>query len=226
MMRCLGIAVLALTLEASVATAAQVVALGASNTEGRGRGSHADGVPREQAYPAQLERMLNSSGCRVQVVNAGVAGDTTSGMLARLPGLLETNTKILILQPGGNDARRGQGENVQGNVAAIQRIAAQHGIKVIILDRLDRIAPDARLPDGQHFSATGTCQVRRLSRTEGARSWSVREVNRDASAYCQCAISAVRPPVRRRSAASRACQPQRLGLLACRRLKASGATRR
>jgi lysophospholipase L1-like esterase len=34
-------------------------------------------------------------------------------------------------------------------------IAAQHGIKVIILDRLDRIASDARLPDGQHFSATG-----------------------------------------------------------------------
>jgi acyl-CoA thioesterase I len=154
MTRCFGIAIIALMLGASVATA-QIVALGASNTEGRGRGHHSDGVPRDQAYPAQLERMLNSSGCRAQVVNAGVAGDTTSGMLARLPGLLETNTKILILQPGGNDARRGQGENVQGNIAAIQRITAQRGIKVIILDRLDRIAPEARLPDGQHFSATG-----------------------------------------------------------------------
>ncbi len=40
-------------------------------------------------------------------------------------------------------------------IAAIQRIAAQHGTKVIVLDRLDRIAPDARLPDGQHFSAAG-----------------------------------------------------------------------
>jgi acyl-CoA thioesterase I len=150
-----GIAVIELTLEASVATAAPIVALGASNTEGMGHGKHADGVPREQAYPAQLERMLNSSGCRVQVVNAGVAGDTTSGMLRRLPGLLETNTKVLVLQPGGNDERRGQGENVWGNIAAIQRIAGQHGTKVIVLDRLDRIAPDARLPDGQHFSATG-----------------------------------------------------------------------
>ena len=135
MIRCFGIAVVALILAASVATAAQIVALGASNTEGMGRGRHADGVPREQAYPAQLERMLNSSGCRVQVVNAGVAGDTTSGMLARLPGLLE-NTKGLILQPGGNDARRGQGENVQANIEAIQKITAQHGIKVIILDHL------------------------------------------------------------------------------------------
>lgn len=155
MTRCFGIAVIALTLGAADATAAQIVALGASNTEGMGRGKHADGVPREQAYPAQLERMLSSSGCRVQVVNAGIAGDTTSGMLGRLPGLLDRNTKILVLQPGGNDARRGQGENVRGNIAAIQRIAAEHGIKVIILDRLDRIAPDARLPDGQHFSAIG-----------------------------------------------------------------------
>jgi acyl-CoA thioesterase I len=72
MTRCFGIAVIALTLGASVATAAQIIALGASNTEGMGRGKHADGVPREQAYPAQLERILNSSGCRVQVLNAGV----------------------------------------------------------------------------------------------------------------------------------------------------------
>lgn len=155
MTRYFGIAVIALTLDAPIATAAPIVALGASNTEGMGRGKHADGVPREQAYPAQLERMLNSSGCRVQVVNAGVAGDTTSGMLGRLPGLLATNTKVLVLQPGGNDERHGQGENVRGNIATIQKNAAQHGIKVIILDRLDRIAPDARLPDGQHFSATG-----------------------------------------------------------------------
>jgi hypothetical protein len=60
-----------------------------------------------------------------------------------------------FLQPGGNDERRGQGENVRGNIAAIQRIAAQHGTKVIVLDRLDHIASDARLPDGQHFSAAG-----------------------------------------------------------------------
>jgi acyl-CoA thioesterase I len=79
MTRCFAITVVALTFGASVATAAQIVALGASNTEGMGRGKHADGVPREQAYPAQLERMLNSSGCRVQVVNAGVAATRPLG---------------------------------------------------------------------------------------------------------------------------------------------------
>jgi acyl-CoA thioesterase I len=155
MIRCVGTAMVALTLGTSVATAAQIVALGASNTEGMGRGKYADGVTRDQAYPAQLERLLNSSGCRVQVVNAGVAGDTTSGMLGRLPGLLATDTRVVVLQPGGNDERRGQGDNVGSNIAAIQRIAAQRGIKVVVLDRLAGIAPGARLPDGQHFSAAG-----------------------------------------------------------------------
>lgn len=155
MAKCFEIAVIAMILGASVATAAEIVALGASNTEGRGRGNHADGVPRDQAYPAQLERMLNSSGCRVQVLNAGVAGDTTSGMLERLPGLLGTDTKVLVLQPGGNDARRGQAENVSGNIEAIRRIAAEHGIEVVMLDHLGSIAPDDRLPDGQHFTAAG-----------------------------------------------------------------------
>jgi acyl-CoA thioesterase I len=77
MIRCFGIAVIALTLGTSVATAAQIVALGASNTEGTGHGKHADGVPREQAYPAQLERMLNSNGCHVQLVNAGRRAQST-----------------------------------------------------------------------------------------------------------------------------------------------------
>ena len=68
----------------SAVQAAEVVALGASNTYGRGRGSTPDGVNPAQAYPAQLERMLQSQGCRVRVLNAGIAGNTTGQMLARL----------------------------------------------------------------------------------------------------------------------------------------------
>lgn len=134
---------------------AQVVALGASNTEGKGRGRTPDGVPRAQAYPAQLERLLNAQGCRVRVRNAGVAGDTTSGMLRRAQGVMTPGTKVLILQPGGNDARRGEGANVSGNIAAIQSLARSRGVKVIMFEQLGRVAPAHRLPDGQHFSAQG-----------------------------------------------------------------------
>jgi acyl-CoA thioesterase I len=139
----------------SSATAAPVVALGASNTEGKGRGATPDGVPRSQAFPAQLEKLLNAQGCRIRVQNAGVAGDTTSGMLRRLPASLAKDTKVLILQPGGNDARRGDGANTQDNIARIQSYAKERNVTVIMLDRLGSIAGSYRLPDGQHYSAEG-----------------------------------------------------------------------
>jgi acyl-CoA thioesterase-1 len=139
----------------SVAQAAEVVALGASNTFGRGRGSTPDGVGVGQAYPAQLERLLRSQGCKVSVKNAGIAGDTTGGMLARLPGALDKDTRVLTLQPGGNDQRRGEGGSRAGNIAKIRQIATARGIKVVMLDQLGQIARAHRLSDGQHFGAGG-----------------------------------------------------------------------
>ncbi|HUN10713.1 MAG TPA: esterase, partial [Rhabdaerophilum sp.] len=72
-----------------------VVALGASNTAGRGRGRFNGGVDRPQAYPAQLEAMLRASGIRASVRNAGIAGDTTGGMLARLDRAVPKGTKVV-----------------------------------------------------------------------------------------------------------------------------------
>jgi len=137
------------------AQAAEVVALGASNTIGRGRGSTPDGVPPGQAFPAQLERLLRAQGCPVKVANAGVAGDTTRGMLARLPKAVARDTRVVILQPGGNDGRRGEGSDTAANVAEIQRQLTARGITMIMLDRLGQLAGPYRLADGQHFSAEG-----------------------------------------------------------------------
>jgi acyl-CoA thioesterase-1 len=58
------------------AQAATVVALGASNTYGKG-------VSRGQAYPAQLEALLRARGLNARVVNAGINGNTTSEMSVR-----------------------------------------------------------------------------------------------------------------------------------------------
>ena len=64
---------------------AQIVALGASNTRGMG-------VALDASYPAQLEAMLRSKGYRGRVVNAGISGDTTAGMLARLDSAVPPDT--------------------------------------------------------------------------------------------------------------------------------------
>ena len=140
---------------ACAAHAAEVVALGASNTFGRGGPRAPDGVGVGQAYPAQLERLLRSQGCKVSVKNAGVAGDTTGGMLARLPGVLGKDTRVLIFQPGGNDRRRGTEGSRAGNIAKVRSIAGARGIKVVMLENIGQIASGHRLPDGQHFSAGG-----------------------------------------------------------------------
>ena len=132
-----------------------IVALGASNTEGKGRGLTNMGVPREQAYPAQLERLLRARGINARVLNAGVAGDTTAGMLARLDAAVPTGTTLLILQPGGHDARRGVGGNEQTNVAEIERRMQARGIPVIVLHPFGAGLGQYRLADGQHFSAEG-----------------------------------------------------------------------
>jgi acyl-CoA thioesterase-1 len=141
---------------AAQAADVNIVALGASNTYGSGRGRHNGGVPSSQAYPAQLQRLLAAKGVSAHVANAGIPGDTTGGMLARLDSAVPKGTSIVILQPGGNDKRRGEGASRQGNIAEIKhRLAARH-IKVIVLGHLGQIAPkNTRDPDGQHFNTQG-----------------------------------------------------------------------
>jgi acyl-CoA thioesterase-1 len=142
----------------AVAASLNIVALGASNTAGRGQGSHPGGVERSQAYPAQLEAMLRAKGIDARVTNAGIAGDTTSGMLARMNSAVPSGTQIVILQTGGNDARRGEAGNVGGNIAKITNTLQARGIKVILLDRLN--APKStRDPDGQHYNAQGHAAI-------------------------------------------------------------------
>lgn len=133
-----------------------IVALGASNTYGSGRGRTAGGVPSSQAYPAKLQALLRAKGLPAHVSNAGIPGDTTGGMLSRLDYAVPSGTKIVILQPGGNDMRRGQGASRAGNIAEIKRRLSARHIKVIMLGHLGQIAPKAtRDPDGQHFNAQG-----------------------------------------------------------------------
>jgi acyl-CoA thioesterase I len=163
-MRKLLIALIGLgaTLAASTAQAATVniVALGASNTYGKGKGAHPGGVPPSQAYPAQLQALLKAKGVDARVANAGIPGDTTGGMLARLNSAVPNGTHIVILQTGGNDARRGLAGEAAGNTARITGKLQARGIKVIMLDRPGAYAPKStRDPDGQHFNAQGHAAI-------------------------------------------------------------------
>ena len=62
------------------------------------------GLASTQAFPAQLERALRARGHAVEVINAGVSGDTTAGGLQRVGWSLPDHTDAVILELGANDA--------------------------------------------------------------------------------------------------------------------------
>lgn len=58
-------------------------------------------------FTPQLQKALRDTGHEVEVVNAGVSGDTTAGGLARLDWSVPDGTSLVILELGANDALRG-----------------------------------------------------------------------------------------------------------------------
>jgi acyl-CoA thioesterase-1 len=138
------LAMLAISIFAATsANAATVVALGASNTYGKG-------VARNQAYPAQLEAILRTRGLNVRVINAGINGDTTQGMLGRLDHAVPNGTSAVILQPGGNDGRKGSPDRT----AEIQSRLSARGIPVIMMPN-NVLKGLPHQPDGQHLTPEG-----------------------------------------------------------------------
>jgi len=122
---------------------ATVVALGASNT-------YSKGVTPGQVYPAHLQALLRARGLNVQVINAGINGDTTAGMLARLDQAVPRGTSVVVFQPGGNDLR----QRSPDQSSAIESRLSAMGIKVVFLpNSMLRWLPHQ--PDGIHLTPEG-----------------------------------------------------------------------
>lgn len=60
-------------------------------------------LPLSDSYPKILERKLLDAGKNVEVINAGVSGETTAGLLDRAQFISEQKPDILIITTGGND---------------------------------------------------------------------------------------------------------------------------
>jgi acyl-CoA thioesterase-1 len=92
-----------LTAEPALAQAAKpikMVVLGDSLSAGLGLSASA-------AFPIRLQKALKAKGIEVDMINAGVSGDTTSGGRDRLDWSVPEGTETVILELGANDALRG-----------------------------------------------------------------------------------------------------------------------
>jgi acyl-CoA thioesterase-1 len=116
----------------------RIVALGDSNIRGKG-------VAESDTYPAKLERALRAKGRSVVMTNAGVNGDTTTGVLNRLDTAVPPGTQIVILSIGANDGLFGVNQATSAaNVDAILGRLRARNIGVLYFGSLNRANPARR----------------------------------------------------------------------------------
>jgi acyl-CoA thioesterase-1 len=65
------------------------------------------GLPAQDAFPTKLQKALQAKGIAVDMTNAGVSGDTSSGGRERLDWSVPDGTDGVIVELGANDALRG-----------------------------------------------------------------------------------------------------------------------
>ena len=111
---------------AALAAPIKILALGDSLTAGYGL-AEADG------FCPQLEKALKAAGHDVQVIDAGVSGDTTADGLARLDWSLADKPDVVIVEFGGNDALRGlEPAQSKANLDAILTRLQKQGLVVLL----------------------------------------------------------------------------------------------
>jgi acyl-CoA thioesterase-1 len=79
-----------------------MVVLGTSLTAGLGLED-----PATESWGARLGARAREAGIPVEVVNAGVSGDTSAGGLRRLDWILREPVDVLVVELGANDGLRG-----------------------------------------------------------------------------------------------------------------------
>jgi acyl-CoA thioesterase I len=118
------------TKSATAAKPIKVVVLGDSLSAGLG-------LSASDAFPERLQKALEVKGIRVDMTNAGVSGDTSSGGRDRLDWSVPDGTDAVILELGANDALRGTDPAVTRSALSdiLTRLKAR-GIAVLLCGML------------------------------------------------------------------------------------------
>lgn len=123
----------------------RILAFGDSLTAGYG-------LDMADSFPTQLERVLRERGHEVEVINAGVSGDTTSGGLARLDWALAEQPDAVILALGANDGLRAIDPAVtRENLDRLLEQLNERGLPVLLAGML--APPNLGRDYGERFNA-------------------------------------------------------------------------
>ena len=117
---------------------------------------HGYGLPAGEAFPQQLEAVLQDEGFDIEVINGGNSGDTTAAGRARLDWALSDQPDLVLVTLGGNDMLRGlEPSETYRNLDAILGRLKREGLPVLLTgmlaprnlgndyaDQFDAIYPD------------------------------------------------------------------------------------
>ena len=145
----------------------KIVALGGSNTYGKG-------VSCDEAYLAQLARLLRYD---VVLKNEGTSGQTTVDELGKVHSAVPDGVKIVIFAPGGNDNRSDLSKfvgNSDYNIRTlVQKLLDRHilvlfsgrrdqkqyieDLDVVMIPPIRRLAPETerQAGDPEHLTPNG-----------------------------------------------------------------------
>ena len=111
--------------------AARVLFLGTSLTAGYGLDD-----PAHDSWPAVIQQIADSLRVPLEVVNAGLSGETSAGALRRTDWLLKQHADLVVIETGANDGLRGLNpDSTAANLRAIvgKIRAAQPGAKLLLV---------------------------------------------------------------------------------------------
>jgi len=137
--------------EVADAATIRILALGASNTNGKG-------VSASEAWPAQLQSMLRAKGYDATVTVNAVNGDTSAGVFGRT-NAIPAGTQVVAFDTGGdNDLLHGVAGETEANRAKIISAIRAHGAMPISVPYHALIGPQRSggagyQADGIHLTA-------------------------------------------------------------------------
>ena len=122
------------------------------------------GLDPDSAYPAILQRKLDSAGVAFRVVNAGYSGETSAGALRRIEWLLRDSAAVVMIETGANDGLRGQ--DVDSTRATLRAIVRR--VKAVLPGAAILLAQMESPPNlGERYTTAFRAMFPAVAREEG-----------------------------------------------------------
>lgn len=110
----------------------RILFLGTSLTAGLG-------LEPDSAYPAVIQRLATKDGYAVDIINAGLSGETSAGALRRADWLMSQPLAAVVIETGANDGLRGlDPDSTAANITAlIAKVRAAQPQAAVVLAQME-----------------------------------------------------------------------------------------